>query len=104
MITAEQMKAIGGREWTNPNGGELRIYLSDWPPFAGLDIDRYKTGNIRYADLDGERISNSQAAKFILGKVWWEDGKLCGKGVHEEMWPKVIDGIRAAVAALEVAE
>jgi hypothetical protein len=80
-ITAEQMLAIGGRAWTSSDGAIYRIYLNlddeDYERLVGLVIDRYKhgTGNIKYAALRGERVSNAAATR-MLGKVWWEAGEL----------------------------
>src|SRR5690606_4904672 len=69
--TAEQIIAIGGREWTGHNG-QRRIYLNNWHQLAGLEIERYKSGSIRFAAVDGEQISNTKAAKVAAAKVWFD--------------------------------
>lgn len=38
----------------------------------GLSIDRYKTGNICGASLNGEGISNSKAYKLIGRGIWYD--------------------------------
>lgn len=75
--TDTQLIAVGGREWTG-NSGIRRIYLNDWAEMAGLEIERYNTGNIRYAVLAGQRLSNAAAAKLAGHKVYWADGQIHG--------------------------
>ncbi|MFK5641175.1 hypothetical protein ACIA30_02670 [Lactobacillus delbrueckii subsp. bulgaricus] len=43
-----------------------------------LDVDRYKTGNISHAELNGEEISHRWAGELLAAKVWIEvsDGSL----------------------------
>lgn len=109
VYTVETITAIGGSRWTK--GGHDRVYINDWAEFAGLDIDRYNTGNISSAAYQGEGISNRQAS-LILGaidKVWFDaaDGKLHARYGYstprigrEQVWDDIATGIRAAVAAL----
>src|SRR5690554_3741442 len=70
-ITAKQIIDLGGREWTGRNG-QRRIYLNNWHQLAGLEIERYKSGSIRFASVDGEQISNTKAAKVAAAKVWFD--------------------------------
>lgn len=59
--------------WTHPTTGQTRHYINDWAEQAfGLEIARYNTGNIRSAALNGERISNTKAAR-LGGKVWADE-------------------------------
>lgn len=51
--------------WTHPRTGETRYYVNNLPELIGLDIDRYKSGNIAAASLAGSMISNSQAYKIL---------------------------------------
>lgn len=77
-ITAQQILALGGREWTGRNG-QQRIYLNNWYELAGLEISRYKgSGSISSAKLNGEWISNNKASLLLAAKVWFdvEAGKL----------------------------
>ncbi len=46
-----------------------RLYL-DFAKIINLQIDRYKTGNISSAYLEGEKISNSKAYKYTQGKAF----------------------------------
>lgn len=109
-FTVDTMTAIGGRHWQK--NGMDRVYLNDWPEFAGIKTSRYNTGNIASASYQGEGISNSQGYKILgsIDKVWFDasDGKLhCRYGydesrvaTREEVWAAVVKGVRAAIAAL----
>lgn len=78
MDKLEALKKIGS-EWQK--GDRHRIYFNDLATLAGLDIDRYGTGNISGATLDGRTISNSEAKRIVSRlldtKVWFDvaDGK-----------------------------
>mgnify|MGYP001109185541 CR=1 FL=1 len=110
ILTIENLTAIGGRRWQKNRMD--RVYINDWPAFAGIETSRYNTGNISSASYQGAGISNSQAYKLLgcIDRVWFDtaDGKLhCYYGYDEsrvatrdEVWAAVITGIRAAVAAL----
>jgi hypothetical protein len=45
------------------------LYL-DFAKIINLEVDRYNTGNISSAFLDGEKISNSKAYKYLQGKAY----------------------------------
>lgn len=71
---------ITGKEWTHPRTGEVRTYYQtkDVLRAIGYDWGCYNTGNISWATLDGEDISNSEMKRVLqLGKVWkGGDGRL----------------------------
>ena len=46
-----------------------RLYL-DFAKIINLEVDRYNTGNISSAFLEGEKISNSKAYKYLQGKAF----------------------------------
>lgn len=46
-----------------------RLYL-DFAKIINLEVNRYNTGNISSAFLDGEKISNSKAYKYLQGKAY----------------------------------
>jgi hypothetical protein len=72
-ITTQQVKTLASKDlahkWFHPNTGELRWYLQV-APLIGLETARYKTGNIAYAQLNGEKISNSEATRIGCMKAW----------------------------------
>lgn len=64
------------RLWIKPDTGEKRYYLQNWREAIGLEVIRYNTGNIRWAQLDGETISNTRASQITM-KPWFDNkGKL----------------------------
>ena len=110
VYSVETMTAIGGSRWQR--GDKDRVYLNDWARFIGLEIDHYKTGNISYATLGGEKISNSEAYRLggAIYKVYFDvaDGKVhiqWGQSEprsmdREDLAQAIFSGIRAAIAAL----
>src|SRR5690348_14504683 len=46
VYSVETMTAIGGNEWTSPDGSKHRVYFNNWADFAGLETSHYNTGNI----------------------------------------------------------
>ena len=109
-LTVETLVAIGGNRWTK--GNYDRVYFNDWPELIGLEIDRYKTGNIWAASLNGETISNSEARRLLgaVDKVYFDaaDGQIHVKWgwgtprsmTRDELYQAIVDGIHAAVASL----
>lgn len=73
-ITDEQA-ALVGKRWEGRNGA-IRYYINDWAALVGLEIDRYKSGNICGASYRGEPLSNGKAGRLLTGKLWIEGGKL----------------------------
>ena len=65
-----------GKLWEK--NGVKRTYINDieLAELYGLNIDCYNTGNISYAELNGRKISNSQARKLtekiINGKFYYD--------------------------------
>lgn len=70
--TAEKLEALGIRAWERD--GMKRYYIDDEKLEAvfGLSIDRYNTGNICSASLNGEGISNSKAYKLLGRGIWYD--------------------------------
>ena len=67
---------IKTRAWIKPDTGEERHYLQNWREAIGLEVTWFNTGNIRWAFLDGQRISNTRASRISM-KPWFDsDGKL----------------------------
>lgn len=88
------------RPWVSRDGSRARLYVNDWSELIGLQVERYGTGNISSAHLDGEKISSRQAG-LILGAVdgvWVEDGAVhirTGRGADSHRW--VVDALRTAI-------
>lgn len=64
LIAALEKK--GFKRWTK--GSMDRLYIN--PTSIGLELDFYKTGNVSYATLNGERISNSRGTAMKEAKCY----------------------------------
>lgn len=59
-ISGAQIESLEKRGFSRWQKGNMdRLYINSTK--IGLELDYYKTGNIHYAELNGERISNSRA-------------------------------------------
>lgn len=100
-FTERHMQLIDANMWQK---GEqtVRYYLNDWAEIVGLDISRYKSGNISGATLDGKRISNAEAARLLVGsRAWWQDGTLNTIGLADHRRDLIITAIRSRIADAE---
>lgn len=66
------MTKIERKEWKKSNG-EIRYYVNNWKELIGLSAEHYNTGNVCYAELQGEKISNSQYYRVSGAKVWHDE-------------------------------
>jgi Homeodomain-like domain len=100
--TAEQIEAIGGNRWRK--NGMDRVYLDSnvWAALIGLEIGYYNSGNISWAQLNGEDISNGRARDILgcIGKVYWDsiDGRIHITVYRNRYSGEVPGWIRAAIA------
>jgi hypothetical protein len=54
--------------WTGD--GVTREYVQNVPELLGLEYETYKTGNVRWASLDGAAISNAEANRILAVRAW----------------------------------
>jgi hypothetical protein len=99
-LTAEMVIALGGRRWQK--NGMDRVYLNDWTGFAGIEIDRYRSGNVASASIGGRSIANGRVADIIgkIAKVWFDtaDGLLHITGWdHDAVEVRYLDGERTTI-------
>lgn len=66
-INIEALEKKGFNRWTK--GDMDRLYFS-LEKSGDLELDYYKSGNLRSADLDGERISNAEACRLLAVKCF----------------------------------
>lgn len=59
----------GGKVWEKP--GMRRIYFSPKLVFS-MDVNFYGSGNVSSASVNGVRISNSEAARILDSKIWYD--------------------------------
>ena len=83
----KELEELGFNRWQK--GSMDRLYINAAP--LGLNCEYYKTGNIRYAEFNGEQISNCEARRMKgartyidvkTGKVYSDNEKL-KKAVEE---------------------
>ncbi len=93
------MPTLSLKPWTDSTGA-VRRYVNNLPELIGLEYETYKTGNIRSASVNGERIYNAAAQRILNAKVWLDsDNK-----VHVDYWTErdvvTRDQVRQLVAEL----
>lgn len=66
-INFEKAANKGFARWTKGNMDRLYFNIAE---NGALDIDRYKSGNVRRAYLNGEKISNSRANRILATRAY----------------------------------
>lgn len=66
-VDIESLEKKGFNRWTK--GKMDRLYFS-LEKSGALELDYYKNGNLRAADLEGERISNAEACRLLAVKCF----------------------------------
>ena len=62
----EELEALGFKRWQKGNMDRLYINAS----MLGLNYGRYNTGNIKWAEFQGNSISNCQARRMLSAKTY----------------------------------
>jgi ArsR family metal-binding transcriptional regulator len=92
-IIQELIKDKSNNIWEKYN--KKRLYL-EWTKLVNLEIHRYNTGNISTAYLDGEKISNSKAYKYLQGKAYIDLN--CNTLQCQNMNPEMIQKLENALS------
>lgn len=66
-IDIEALEKKGFSRWTKGNMDRLYFNIEK---SGDLELDYYKSGNLRSADLEGERISNAEACRLLAVKCF----------------------------------
>lgn len=66
-VDIESLEKKGFNRWTKGNMDRLYFSLEK---SGALELDYYKNGNLRAADLEGERISNAEACRLLAVKCF----------------------------------
>lgn len=66
-LDIEALEKKGFNRWTKGNLDRLYFNLEK---SGDLELDYYKNGNLRAADLNGERISNAEACRLLAVKCF----------------------------------
>ena len=72
MNTIQKLEALGLTHWIK--GDMDRIYIDDKDLKAvfGLKIEYYKTGNIKSAILNGDKLSNNKAYGLLRNRIYFD--------------------------------
>lgn len=68
-MTNEQiakLEEMGFKRWTKSGKDRLYVNAKD----LGLDVDYYKTGNVKWATFRGVEISNSEGRRMLNDKTY----------------------------------
>ena len=63
IVNVTNLIKIGGKLWEK--AGMSRVYFEVTPDMVGLTVDRYKSGSVSSATLDGNDLSNTKAADLL---------------------------------------
>lgn len=97
-----KLEELGGNRWTKNGMDRMYFNVQD----LGMVIDRYKSGNVHRAELDGEKISNAEAnrlmaCKFYIDLVSGEACTECNARVDEENLAFLADSLDSILATVE---
>lgn len=76
-LATKLVEANLGKRWTKSPTLD-RVYITDGTKlrYAGLEVERYKSGNVSSARLNGKPISNNQARGLLWAltgsKLWYD--------------------------------
>jgi hypothetical protein len=73
-MTLKALENLGLQVW-GQDVGKPRIYIDSDAHFKiifGLEIERYKTGNIKKASLNGLKLSNGKANRILSKSVYFD--------------------------------
>lgn len=79
--TVRRLLARGAKLWNHPLTGATRVYLNGLArDLLDIEIDYYKTGNLRFFSMGGYKYSNCSGKRILcsLDKTWYdpEDGRI----------------------------
>lgn len=95
----ETLIKMGASRWQKY--GKDRVYLSSCgAQIINLSVERYNSGNICYAEINGEKISNADAQRYMAAfesaYIDMTSGKLCGThGRYEDLFAESMNAYRA---------
>ena len=102
--TTAALLGLGYKMWERDDDRRIYIDAADIPELYGLRVERYKTGNVRTATLDGKGISNGYAhellAQLSAGSFWFDCVKAhwtCRR-MSDTDFRRILAGIRARIA------
>ena len=92
-----------GREWRTADGTHQRVYFSNLYGLYGLEVERYGSGNVSSAKLDGHMISNTSARHLCtcldFATVYYDAvaGTFGSTGLTNSQFIRVVTAIQALI-------
>lgn len=93
MARIDRLVAAGARRWTK--GSMDRLYIN--ADVLGYEYERYNTGNIRYAEYNGERISNSEMGRVLSAKTYIDCSDMKVHGTYSTVTNQAREWIAAII-------
>ena len=97
-MTEKMIKALeskGFHRWTKGDYDRLYANAEDF----GLYTESYNSGNIRYAELNGVKISNAAAGRILSAKIYIDakTGELITSRITADA-DEIVEAVKAAIA------
>lgn len=95
----EKMEANGFNRWTKGDYDRMYFNIEDTD---AMDVERYNTGNISYAELNGKEISHAEAGRILAVKAYVDvaTGEVVVNGHNEEAEEIVKEEIEKVLNAI----
>jgi hypothetical protein len=68
----EKLEALGLTHWVAGDHDRIYIKRDYFEKVFGLKIERYKSGSIKHAWLNGEKISNNKAWNYTYKNIYFD--------------------------------
>lgn len=96
----KKLEAKGFNRWTKGDHDRMYFNIADTD---SMEVEKYNTGNISYAELNGEKISNSEAYRILAVKAYVDvaTGETVVYGGQEEQQEIVKDEMNKALSTVE---
>lgn len=72
MNITEKLEALGLTHWIKGDMDRIYINNKDLKAVFGLEIEYYKSGNIKSATLNGDKLSNNKAFGLLRNKIYFD--------------------------------
>lgn len=72
MNTTQKLEALGLKHWIKGDFDRIYIDDEDLKAVFGLEIEYYKTGNIKRVTLNGDKLSNNKAYELLRNRIYFD--------------------------------
>lgn len=103
-MTENMIKALeskGFKRWTKGDYDRLYANAEDF----GLYTESYNSGSIKYAELNGAKISNAAACRILAAKIYIDvkTGELITSRITDDA-DEIVEAVKAAIEEAEKEE